>query len=380
MSQSTSKHQHWCVTVPNYTDSDLQNVRSIGRTMASYLVFQREVGGENGLPHLQVYVEFANGKTFDRVRRMFGNAHVERRRGNRDQARDYCMKHDTRQPGTVPEEIGSWVAPERGRRSDLVRAWDAVQSGRRTDEVLREYPAMFRYVRALSAMQSVHLTEVRGTDFRRLNVVAFHGPPGTGKTRRAYAEYPGLFRLPPVINGTVWWDGYMGQDTVLIDDFCGDVPFRVLLQWTDGYPIQLPVKGGFVPACFTTVIITSNDPPPNWYPGERHIDALLRRISLVQEVTGPPPEEPVPAAALREPVPVPVGDRMEAWEEFPDPFKTPRRSISVEVPAAPRRLARSTSFEVDSYRGEPRVLAPLQLFPEYPEGTQENPIVVSDSE
>jgi hypothetical protein len=79
----------------------------------------------------------------------------------------------------------------------------------------------------------------------------------------------------------VWWDGYCGQDAVLIDDFDGWVPFRTFLQWLDVYPLTLPIKGGFVVANFSRVFITSNLDPTVWFPGVDYAP-LLRRFSEVK--------------------------------------------------------------------------------------------------
>ena len=95
------------------------------------------------------------------------------------------------------------------------------------------------------------------------------GAPGTGKTSHAYTDDPWLFRLSPPssVGGPVWWDGYSGQRTILIDDFDGWIPYRTFLQVTDVYPLTLPVKGGFVYADYSLIIITSNFPHDQWFVG-----------------------------------------------------------------------------------------------------------------
>ena len=44
-----------------------------------------------------------------------------------------------------------------------------------------------------------------------------------------------------------WFDGYDGQDTAIFDDFrASGNRFSYILRLIDRYPMDVPVKGGFV--------------------------------------------------------------------------------------------------------------------------------------
>ena len=52
---------------------------------------------------------------------------------------------------------------------------------------------------------------------------------------------------------------YSGQADVFLDDYCGKLPFDLLLALLDRYAY---------PQC-RRVVITSNAPPERWYPASR---------------------------------------------------------------------------------------------------------------
>lgn len=87
----------------------------------------------------------------------------------------------------------------------------------------------------------------------------YWGDSGTGKTRKATNDFPDAYILTkPNKDGNVWWDNYNGQKTIIFDEFYGWIPYDLLLRVLDRYPLQVPIKGGFVQLLATTFIFTSN--------------------------------------------------------------------------------------------------------------------------
>lgn len=82
----------------------------------AYCVYQLE-RGENGTLHLQGYLELKNRKRFTELKKFHGlfGAHFEPRKGSPSEARDYCMKTDTRVAG--PWEHGVFD-PEKGSKKN----------------------------------------------------------------------------------------------------------------------------------------------------------------------------------------------------------------------------------------------------------------------
>jgi len=104
------------------------------------------------------------------------------------------------------------------------------------------------------------------------------GKTGTGKTRAVFDVHPMVWTKPP--GG--WYDGYEGQEYILIDDFDGkDIEFRFILQLLDRYPLQVPVKCSFRNWVPKKIFITSNLEIKDWYhrDNEELLEPLLRRVS-----------------------------------------------------------------------------------------------------
>ena len=70
---------------------------------SKYVVCGREIGSENGTPHLQGFVYFENKKSLNQVKEIHSTAHWEAMRGTVNQAAEYCQKEgDYFEAGTRP--------------------------------------------------------------------------------------------------------------------------------------------------------------------------------------------------------------------------------------------------------------------------------------
>lgn len=120
-------------------------------------------------------------------------------------------------------------------------------------------------------------------------VLVLWGETGTGKTKRAYEV---ASSLSPDDNYYVktsynqWWQGYRGQEVVLIDEYAGQWPMPYLLLVLDRYALTVEYKGGSANLRASKFILTSNIHPDEWYPHAKpeHLAALKRRLSKVVEI------------------------------------------------------------------------------------------------
>lgn len=287
----TGQHRNWVFTINNPTADDVSRLRSMEGESVRYLRCKPE-RGESGTLHLQGLVIFKNARAFGGVKRLFGNAHLEVMRGSVQQALDYVEKEESSAIEEFIEgniEFGSRPkegAGGQGSRSDLLDVYDAVRSGKRGVELIEANPtAYIKYSRGIQELLS-HFDEPRRF---KTEVFWFYGGTGTGKSKKAYedAELAGdVYVKDP---GSMWWDGYLGQHSVVIDDYRRDMcTFSSLLRLFDRYPLPVQVKGGYRQFKSKVIYVTTPKNPTETWDGrtEEDLAQLLRRITKVVHFSG----------------------------------------------------------------------------------------------
>lgn len=259
----------FCFTVNNY---EIEDICHLKRMECQYLILGEEVG-ECGTPHLQCFVYYKNAKTLSAAEKCIHRlckraANIVACKGSPLQNYEYCSKDGKfHEMGDRPK--GS------GKRSDIDTVRDMVKSGCTRQEL---YDVAGSY-------QAYRFGEIG------LNLYAKHregpsrniwrwGLAGVGKTRWVFDNFGDIY----VKDGTQWWDGYEGQEVILIDDFDGRWPYRDLLRLLDRYPYRAQVKGSYVVVNSTVIVITCEH-PPDYFWQENELAQVTRRIEEVIEVT-----------------------------------------------------------------------------------------------
>lgn len=229
--------------------------------------------------HLQGYTEYTRAIRLAGFKKHVGRlVHGEHRKGSQMQAIEYCRKRDSRVEG--PWELGSFDRNP-GRRTDLHDVAEAIQSGKMLSAIVDDHPVQYiKYRRGIESLYARQTLKSR-IMWRDLSVHVYWGESGTGKTREALSGDP----LDTYIldqGERVWFDGYCSQSILVIDDFYGWIKYGMLLRILDGHPYRAEIKGGFVYAAWTKVVITSNKPPEHWYT-QGLTPALSRRINEIKE-------------------------------------------------------------------------------------------------
>lgn len=260
----------WILTLNNYSSEELDGFRRLAETLngeghpkVRFLSFQEEIG-ESGTPHLQAYCLFKDKIRMSAVKdRLPGGSrlHCEIRRGTHQEAKEYTQKSDSRKEGGLSMIAGDEPAP--GSRSDLVRVKQRIDAGAKEAEIADEFFGQWcRYHKAFQRYRGIKLPNRNWVTHTQV----LWGPPGTGKTRAAFDEAgPDAYWLPKPNGSRVFWDGYEGQENVVIDEFFGWMPRDLMCRICDRYPFRVETKGGSVPFVAKKIWITSNSPPVEWW-------------------------------------------------------------------------------------------------------------------
>nr|QIK03921.1 replication-associated protein [Tundra vole stool-associated circular virus] len=275
--------KNWCGTVNDVEDSIdgadgpgawLERLCRSG--IATYAVGQLEEGEDTRHRHLQFFVQLRRPARLSWMKRhVHATAHWEPMRGTAEQARDYCMKEETRVQG--PWQFGTITA--RGKRMGLDDAIQLIRDGAPLRQVIDTFPAIWvHHGRGLLDLrQRLNLEQDRrcfGPEGPEVWV--FWGPSGTGKSRYVASTWPDAFWKIP---GEKWWDGYDAHETVVLDDFKdSDLRLTDLQRLLDRYPLWVEVKGGAVPMLAKRYVLTSNSHPDSWYTRTDVHRTILRRI------------------------------------------------------------------------------------------------------
>lgn len=308
--------RNWCFTINNPTDDDRADLNFDDpqwNHQVLFAVYMLEKGDE-GTPHYQGYLELRSSRRIQYLKSRIPRAHLEPRRGTKEQAVLYCVKtwealngasssapsseaenHSEQEDAAteIPTTTSSsaihpiWFGlqqrpidyclslmtkPRKKKKSEkLLTIKEMLQEGK-TEEEIADYDFEL-WVRNYRAFREYKLMITPNRD-HEVEVIVLQGPTGTGKSKWAKDNFADAYWK----QRSIWWDGYMGQDTVVIDEFYGWIPFDTLLRICDRYPLLVETKGGQVNFVAKRIIITTNAVPSSWYKNV-YFNSFVRRVN-----------------------------------------------------------------------------------------------------
>ncbi|MCL2255652.1 MAG: hypothetical protein FWC11_02210 [Firmicutes bacterium] len=250
-----------------------------------------EKGGEQGYLHYQIYIENVRTIRFSTLKNKLPNAHIEERRGTRQQAYDYVTKERTR----VGEVIGNGeirLEEEQGKRNDLDGITMLLEEGANLDEIRNAFPKQFvRYGNGIERFKNSLIEQEQRSflkKYRDMKITYIWGDSRVGKSRYVNLKYDyEVYSIGNYDKGM--WDLYNGEKVVLFEEFHSDIKINDMLRWLDGNPVQLSARYRNKIACFNRVYITSNEPLSKQYPNiqtekPKTYEAFLNRINYIWEI------------------------------------------------------------------------------------------------
>lgn len=202
-----------------------------------YMISGKEICPETKREHYQGYVYFHNAKTLGQVIKKYSGPHWEQARGSIEANIAYCSKDDKFR------EFGE--RPQRGKRTDIHAAVETLlEEG--MGELMEKHPDA--YIKYHKGFEKLHLNNI-DNKVEEVEIKNF-----TGKKSHAIIwtemEYGEFYHK----NNLKWWDGYLGQPTILISRCNKDE----LEDLKEGITILGETKGGFVQVRAQRLVIWKN--------------------------------------------------------------------------------------------------------------------------
>lgn len=298
--KDTEKFRYYFLTINNpidkgYTHEKIKElINELGKK--KYWCMSDEKGLKEGTLHTHIYIIFENAASFKRIQEIFSGAHIDVVKGMPTQVRDYIMKDgkwkehpkaETKIEGSQ-EEWGVCPVNKQGKRTDLTYLYEQIASDVPTSEIIEKNPKyMLRMTEIEKVRQMLLYTKYKSV-FRELDVTYIWGDSGTGKTRGVMEQYgyENVYRITSY--GEHPFDNYQGQDVIVFEEFRSSFRLQDMLNYLDGYPLQLPCRYADKVACYTKVYIITNIPLEKQYDTfqttqKQSWEAFKRRIHHFKE-------------------------------------------------------------------------------------------------
>lgn len=292
-----TQSRKWQLTINNPTEKGFTHERiraELGCLKSVIYWCMADEIGENGTYHTHIYIQGKGAMRFSTIKKRFDSAHIEMAKGTALQNREYVSKsgkwekdkkHETCVDGTF-EEWGEMPVERQGARNDLADLHAMVKEGLSDYDILEQMPEAMLQLDKIQLTRQVIVQEKYKNSWRDLTCVYIYGDTGTGKTRSVMEKYgyENVFRVTDYFHP---FDNYRGQDVIIFEEFRSGFRIADMLNYLDGYPLELPCRYANKYACYTKVYIISNIPLSEQYRNQpqESFNAFLRRINYVLHYT-----------------------------------------------------------------------------------------------
>lgn len=277
--KKTSQNRSWMVTL----SAEKWSKEKVQEALKNYTyIGQLEKGDETDYLHWQIYIENKNPIKFSTLKNKLPEAHLQPRWGSKKQCYGYVTKLKTAIPDTLIENGEIDMTESASPKVTVEGVVDMMKRGMTLDEVLVEYPSIWRSAAYLERVDGILQRKRLSASERPLKAFYLYGEPGTGKSTHLTRKY-GFENVYRVTDYKHPFDSYSGEPVLILDEFYDSLPFGTLLTALEGLPFEMPARYNNKWAAYEEVWIVSNrkiqDQYSNlqFYEPER-FNALLRRI------------------------------------------------------------------------------------------------------
>lgn len=238
--------RRYVFTLNNYVEEDVFSLQN--NPHVRYIRFAKEIG--NGTPHLQGYFTLPSPQRTAWLKKKISNrAHFEAMKGTLAENDAYIEKEggEIYEAGDKPLEGSDKSVAMKQRYAD---AWSKAKEGN-IEEV--DADLRLRFYPTLKKIRADYQGAAGNQEFENW---WFVGPTGTGKSYTARENWPDAY----IKNLNKWWDGYEGQETVIIEEWHPDAKVlgHYLKIWSDRYAFRGEVKGASAMMNPRRIVVTSN--------------------------------------------------------------------------------------------------------------------------
>lgn len=274
----------WVFTINNYTQEDENQLKELTNM---YILYAYETCPNTGTPHLQGYLYSQAKISMKALKKKIPRSHLEPAKGDLNDNKTYIIgpyDKDGKHKPYNANHIILGTEPSQGKRKDLDQLRDQILNHEITpDDIAIENPILYhQYARTLTKIEDIALRRRFRTEMT--TCIWYYGPTGTGKSHTAYEDYNPDTHYNWKDDGG-WQDGYCQQETVIINEFRGEIKYKDLLLMVDKYPYEIRRRNR-EPMPFTSkhIIITSALPPSEIFTNlnaKDSLEQLTRRIKIV---------------------------------------------------------------------------------------------------
>jgi len=274
--------------------------------------------GEEGTEHIQAAWHWKHAKTYSATKKLLNSDrwHLEEARSSMFSSMAYCAKGqqsksewenegidgpayggiempdyplESGRMGGILRVIGKLPEQSEGKHSVWTQIVEKIESGWSNRELVKKWPA--QAIRCQAAIDKYRLEIDRANaEWRNVTTTYIEGDTGCGKTRYVMEKH-GYANVHRVTDYDHPFDNYHGQPVLVLEEFRNSLKIQDMLNYLDGYPVELPARYANKLAKFDTIYILSNWQLLEQYPNQQvnhpsTFRALLRRIDTYGTVVG----------------------------------------------------------------------------------------------